>query len=489
MAVSNTGSRNGIITWAVVATILGVGSLIWAVISFTQANKAQKDLENISKRYVDVIDQGGLSGDDVTALKAIRDDASRGFTPQTKLLEVARRQAQALTTLIGGPAAATDKEARAAVEAAINSARAASKGTDGTGKEAAIDGSSLVATIKSLSEYATSLQRNNAQLTEQLAAAQKSAIDAQEQKAKVDAASNEKVEVASKQAAEAQANADLYAQSQDQQLTTVTEDAANKVQQGIRNAEELNDQLNLQRQQFAQVKRENDDLKAQLASFRVPVDQIVQQADGVITKTSGTDRVFINLGRGDQIAAGMTFEVYDRLGVPRVATEDAADDQLLKGKASIEVVNTQQGISECRVVRLSPGAAITEGDPIVNVVYDKNVKFNFHVFGKFNLDYQGVATDRDTDIVRRLISGWGGNVQDQLDTKTDFVVLGEEPVVPSYTQDELAREPEKAFEKEQSEAALDAYNELRVRANQLNIPILNQTRFLYMVGYYEEAAR
>ena len=49
----------------------------------------------------------------------------------------------------------------------------------------------------------------------------------------------------------------------------------------------------------------------------------------------------------------------------------------------------------------------SQGDPILNVVYDKNVKFNFYVFGQFNLDYAGPASDRDTEIVKRLISGWG----------------------------------------------------------------------------------
>ena len=68
-------------------------------------------------------------------------------------------------------------------------------------------------------------------------------------------------------------------------------------------------------------------------------------------------------------------------------------------------------------------------------------------------------------------------------------MLGNEPVVPNYTADELAREPEKAFQKEQAEQALDQYNTTLSQANQLNIPILNQTRFLYMIGYYEEAAR
>lgn len=483
MAVSTTGSRNGIITWAVTATVLGLGSVIWAVISFTQANTAEKNLAQLTQRYRDVIDAAGLAGEDVTALKTIRDDPTRGFSNNVPLLQVARRTNEQLTTRIGGAGATSDKAALAAVDAALASAKNAA------GKEIAIDDSSLTAAITSMTTAINSLKTNNENLSKTLADTQAAAKQAEEDRARIDAAANEKVAAAVKAQTDAEAQVNAYSEQRNAQLTSVQQEAAGAAQKGIQSQEELNNQLSAERQTNAQLKRELEERNAQLAKYRVPTDQIIQQADGNIVRTGGGDRVFINLGRGDQIAAGMTFEVFDKLGVPRTRENEPADDKLLKGKASIEVVRTEPGISECRIVRLSPGAAITEGDPIVNVVYDKNVKFNFLVYGKFNLDQKGEANDRDTDVIRRLIANWGGNVADQLNAKTDFVVLGEEPVVPNYTQDQLAREPEKAFEKEQAETALEQYTDIRNKAQQLNIPVLTQNRFLYMTGYFEEGKR
>jgi hypothetical protein len=484
MAVSTTGSRNGIITWAVIATVLGLGSVIWAVISFTAANTAEKNLKDISAKYKDVIDAAGLAGDDVAQIKAVRDDATRGFANTVPLLQVARRQNEALTTLIGGPGAASDKVAMAEVEAEKAKAVAA------VGKELPpVDTSSLASTIRSLTTAVATLESDKDALTKSLTDAQAAAKAAEEDRAKIDSAANDKVAAAVKQATDAETLAATYGEERNAQIAEAQKVTADVTQKGILSNEEMNNQMNALRQQLSATKTESDELKAQLAKFRVPTDQILKQADGMIVRTGGADRVFINLGRGDHVAAGMTFEVFDKLGVPSVREAEAADDKLLKGKASIEVISTEPGISLCRIVRLSPGAAITEGDPIVNVVYDKNVPLNFLVYGKFNLDYKGDANDRDTDIVRRLISGWGANVTDQLNAKTDFVVLGEEPVVPNYSQEQLAREPEKAFEKEQAETALEQFTDLRAKAQQLNIPVLNQTRFLYMIGYYEEGKR
>jgi regulator of replication initiation timing len=482
MAVSTTGSRNLLTAWAVTASVLGLGSLIWAVISYTQANKAEKDLKDLGARYKDVIDVAGLSGDDFTQLKAIKDDASRGYGGMP-LLQIARRQTEALTTLIAGAGAANDKIAIADIEAEQK------KAVEAGGKDVTIGTSSLKDTLSTLTAAVTTLKADKEALTKSLTEAQASAKAAEEDRAKIDAAANDKVASAVKTATDADARATAYSSDRDAALTEAQKLTADVTQKGVLSAEEMNNQMNALRQQNAALKHELDDRNAQLGRFRVPTDQILKQADGVIVRTTGSDRVVINLGRGDHIAAGMTFEVFDKLGVPTVREGEPSDDKLLKGKASIEVVKTEAGISTCRVVRQSPGLAITEGDPIVNVVYDKNVPLNFMVYGKFNLDYKGDANDRDTDIVRRLIGGWGANVADKLDAKTDFVVLGEEPVVPDYSADQLAREPEKAFEKEQAETALEQFTDLRAKAQQLNIPVLNQTRFLYMIGYYEEGKR
>lgn len=480
MTPSSSGSKNGLVVWSVVATIIGLGSLIWGFISFAQANKAKDDLRATQTSYNDVIDRAGLSGANVSALKEVASDSSRGFSGM-KYLDIAVQQKNELSTLVAG--SNDDRKARTDADAAVKAAQAAA------GNAAAIPSNSLVGTIKGLTDLVTAQNAKIASLNDEVKAANDQMQAALAQKAEIMKAADEKVASAVTEATEAQKTADAYAQAQDAQTQDVTQQLTSKNQEFLRGSQESNERIVSLQQEKAGLQAQLEEANANLAKYRVPTDQILTATDGQITRTPGNDRVFINLGRGDQIAPGMTFEVYDKLGVPNTSKESPEDDRLLKGKASIEVISPQQGISECRVVRLSPGATITEGDPIINVVYDRNVKFNFHVFGKFNLDYAGDANDRDTDIVKRLISGWGANVADQINTKTDFVILGEEPVVPAYSQEELASEPEKAFQKEQAEQALDTYNEVRARANALNIPILNQTRFLYLIGYYTEAAR
>ena len=478
MTPSNTGSRNGIITWAVIATLLGLATMIWAFLSFTKANKLQDEITTLNGKYKAI---GSLSGDAYAAFNTIRERP--GQSASTPLLDVAANVKNDLTSLIGGASVSDDAKATTDAQAAM------AKAKETVGTSATLDTTSLTAAITGLTRHVGTLQSQNTQLTDQLKAATDRAVAAESAKAQVVAASDQKVAELTEQANASQADAAAYRKTIDEQLTGVQGQLSTNQSNAVRSTNDLNNRIADLQQQMAAKDRELTGLRDQLKQFRVPTNQIAQQADGVISRIADDQTVFINLGSGQQIAAGMTFEVYDKLGMPRVTSEDASQDALLKGKASIEVVKVQQGISQCRVVRQSPGQAVTEGDPIVNVVYNKDVKFNFYVFGKFNLDYRGEPTDADADVVRRLISRWGAQVTDALDSKTDFLILGDEPVVPAYTQDELGREPEKAFQKEQAEQALEQYQDLRNRANQLNIPILNQTRFLYMIGYYEEAAR
>lgn len=479
MTPSSTGSKNGLVIWSVFATVIGLGSLIWGFISFAQANKAQDDLEAAQRSYNEIIDRAGLSGANVAALKEVAGDSARGYSGM-KYLDIAVQQKNDLAMLVGG--SNDDQKARSDAEKAVAEAQKVA------GPGATIP-TTLNGALKGMTEVVNARIAENAALAEQLEEANKARDAALAEKATIMQIADEKVAAATTEAAESQKTADEYAKAQDSQLADQTEQRVAKERELLDTSTQSNERIVELQQQLASVQAQLDQRNADMAKYRVPTNQILTAADGVITRTPGTDRVFINLGRGDQIAPGMTFEVYDKLGAPNVAADNPDDDRLLKGKASIEVIAPQQGISECRVVRVSPGATITEGDPILNVVYDKNVKFNYYVFGKFNLDYAGEANDRDTEIVKRLISGWGANVTDEINSKTDFVVLGQEPEVPAYSQEELATQPELAYQKEQAEQALDVYTEVKARANALNIPILNQTRFLYLIGYYDEAAR
>ena len=73
-----------------------------------------------------------------------------------------------------------------------------------------------------------------------------------------------------------------------------------------------------------------------------------------------------------------------------------------------------------------------------------------------------------------------------MNVDTDFVVLGKEPQLPSFSKEELDQ-PLNADKLAKAQAELDKYHEIIQTARDLHIPILNQNRFLYYVGYYEQA--
>jgi hypothetical protein len=131
---------------------------------------------------------------------------------------------------------------------------------------------------------------------------------------------------------------------------------------------------------------------------------------------------------------------------------------------------------------------IAVSDPIVNLVYDKNTKFNFMVYGAFDINQDNVPSLQDADVIKRLVTSFGGKLIDKVGVDTDFVVLGKEPVIPVIPPEEkddaLAQ---KRFQ--EATAALEAYLDVQRQATELRIPVLNQNRFLYLVGYYNQATR
>jgi hypothetical protein len=229
-------------------------------------------------------------------------------------------------------------------------------------------------------------------------------------------------------------------------------------------------------------------LITRLHTYRLNPTRALQQIDGVIAKVPGNKTVFINLGEGQQIMPGLTFEVYDqKKGLPPLsAAAGNEDNDLPAGKASIEVIRVLPNTAECRIIKVATGQTIVEGDIIMNLVYDVHTKYNFVVYGDFDLGNTGQATPGEADVVRRLCSQWGGRVMDTVNVDTDFVILGKEPPIPSLGDSPSAVDIDR---KDRAQKALDAYQELKSNAIKLNIPILNQNRFLYFVGYYDQAKR
>ena len=114
---------------------------------------------------------------------------------------------------------------------------------------------------------------------------------------------------------------------------------------------------------------------------------------GHITRSPGNNVVFIDLGEGQEISPGLTFEVYDqRKGLPQLTQGSSPTPQLPDGKASIEVLRVLPGTAECRVIHVEPAMTIAEGDLILNIVYNTHTKFSFCVYGSFDLAQTGTAT-------------------------------------------------------------------------------------------------
>lgn len=131
---------------------------------------------------------------------------------------------------------------------------------------------------------------------------------------------------------------------------------------------------------------------------------------------------------------------------------------------------------------------LSEGDLIENLVYDPNTKYNFYVYGTFDLAGNGRPTAADGEVIKRLVTQWGAKIVDNVNVDTDFVVLGKEPTLPNFTKEEQ-EQPLNADKLAKAQAELEKYQEVVQTARDLHIPVLNQNRFLYYVGYYDQAKR
>ncbi|HWE01799.1 MAG TPA: hypothetical protein VG326_05265 [Tepidisphaeraceae bacterium] len=471
-------SRAGLITSVVVFVVLFVTATICAIYYGTQWQAEIVKSKEAMSALADTATPKDVALPEVQAIS--QDARKRGMTGIQVALEQRSAEAKIIT---GNPAEAVadiTADTRATVDA-VKSQLAAAKVPATVGEDNLLASLKTLATqIVTLNSAVAAEQAKVAAATADTAAAVKSreallkekdtAIAAAKQEA-MDAGKG----VSDREAANAAKIADIQkaaddAAKQQQQITTAAQNELTKVQAELKKA--LDSYSRLQRQ---------------LAQYRLDPTKGLLRPAGEITRSPGNNTVFINLGQGQELSLGLTFEVYDRrTGIPQLTQGNSPVPELAAGKASIEVIRIMPGTSECRIIRVATGMTIVEGDPIVNLVYNTHTKFNFCVYGEFDLANTGSPTAGDVDVIRRLVTQWGGGLMDHVSIDTDFLVLGKEPVVlplPDNANDIDRERHDKA------QKALDAFLEIEGQAIHLNIPTLNQNRFLYFVGYYDQAKR
>ena len=487
---ANQSSRGALIGWTVVTSILAVTMMVLAIVFYVGQKNAEEREDTLTRQNADVYDASALNGPQVAAVRS----AKRG---SETLLATALRVAGEEAGVINGSASAEQATAdaktatdaaQAAVADANKQAKAQNRAEVGTLKT-----DNLVGTVRSLTGLMTGVDAQVGQLTTQ-------AADAQAEKQAMMKAQQDQLAAKDKEIAASNARADAAVAKTDdlqkayvQNVSDVNSSAGQQLTQANEAAKQSANQVRDLQNQIAQLGDLNRVLENRLAKFRLPVDQIIEASDTKVVQTPTQDDVYISLGSGDQISPGMTFEIFDQSRpIPNPALKPGAKnapDSDFKGKAAIEITRVLPGSSEGRVIRKDPGAVINVGDAVVNLVYSKDTKMNFVVFGQFDLNHDGRPSDADADVIRRLVTQWGGATSTEVKVATDFVVLGSEPTVPNYSQQELDGDPLLRFQRDQAQKQLDDYNAVRDKAVSLSIPVLNQDRFLYFVGYYDLAGR
>lgn len=481
----NQGSRAGLITAVVAFAVLFVTSTIFAIYYGVKADDVTKKYDSFRSSVVpEVIAGGDLTGGTVASLRQVRDAAEPPINKGMSLLDVAvTERNEMVNTVTGDPSMPAAKAKAASDKVLTDVAKQTGLGLQTSGH--------LLSNISMLAQALVGAKAQVATLQGQLEDANNKLASAATETQELLAAKDKEIEQiradADKQIADA-AEAREGAQKMVATIESQQADERKKVSDASNTL--VVDKASLQ-SRFNELQTQFDKLRARLERNRINVGEpLLRQADGKIMSANRNNTVYIDLGTGDQVVPGLTFEVYDRNeGMPR-ATEGAGmlGDELPKGKASIEVVHVASHTSECRVVTIQPGAVLADGDIIANVVYDKNVHYKFVVYGKFDLDQNTLPTEADADIIRRLITGWGGTLVPKVTVETDFVVLGSEPKVPEYTAEEL-QEADNNAKFVEAQKQLEAYQDVVSQAQALHIPILNQNRFLYFVGYYDQAQK
>ncbi|MBN1807353.1 MAG: hypothetical protein JW837_19055 [Sedimentisphaerales bacterium] len=249
-------------------------------------------------------------------------------------------------------------------------------------------------------------------------------------------------------------------------------------------AEELNTQLLKTQAEYKLASEMLRDTREQLAKFTGQPDKEpqIREPDGQIILLDEASRiVHLDIGSKNKVYPGLTFGVYDR-NVP--IPSDG------KSKAEVIVFNVDENISVARIVTSDIRNPILRGDIVANLVWSKDQTNLFVVAGDFDLDFDEL-NDREAERkISGLIDVWGGKVQEEVTINTDFIVLGTPPqVLPRPTYDQIAIDSLAMEKYEKSLQKLERYKKVKEQSEKLQIPLLSYERFLYLIGYKNQASR
>ena len=486
-AVNQQGSRAGLITTLVFSVVVAIVFVITTFYYNSELLKERAKGAELKTKYAvfatddDTGSEGRFATSNIDLMKASLNMKGAVAVPD---LLIAQRDQVIQSALGQGPILTFDK-AIEKIQGAIAEAAKAAPGAKVATTDTVPDALAKLAKALTAQEaVAKAAVAERDKKTGEVTAAQASLkAQVEELQKQLEDAKVKVAEAITAQTTAQTAYADMQAKATES-VKTASTDAEKKVAECLAAKQDADAKTEKAVQEVAKI-------KAYLIRYRLDTKAHMFAAapDGTIIRLGAGNRVYIDLGSSDHLPPGLNFEVYNKgEGIPVTKADVLSNSGLPEGKASIEVLRIGQNVTECRVVHLAPNQTISQGDIIANLVYDRNTSYHFFVYGEFDVDQNGVASTAEGDIIKSLATRWGGKVDTKISIETDFVILGREPKIPSYTADEL-NEPANLDKKNRADAALKAYQAIITSAGDLHIPIMNQNRFLYYVGYYDQAKR
>lgn len=440
----------------VIFVILFVFAAILAVVFKTQVTAAQVEAQQATQRLAQLVKPSEMNQPEV---------ASRLGTEAGSVVGGLIAEAEELKSLINASPKATTESIRKEME---------TLGV-GTGQNLLGEVRRLQAELSAAEHLAAQTQVKLQELQKRMAGSE--AMVGTQAQAYQQAVDQLKADLASMQEGTAQYQAQV--DKQRQELLQEVRVAQERATESARQMQDLIDQKD---QELAVKTQQLEELRRQLAAStgRAVGADTTRDSDGVISAVLPEEGVvYLNRGRLDRVLLGMTFEVFDRRTGVQV-------DQLgePRGKATVEVFDLSDSTATARVVRLPRGVALNEGDLVANLVYDPHATPRFYVFGEFDIDHTGQPSSTDRRRIEAMIVQWGGKLSEGMTYNTDFLVLGEEPQLPKPLPPEVI-DPKKIEEYFAQVRKYETYQKLISDAKSLSIPVLNQNRFLALVGYYQ----
>ena len=264
-----------------------------------------------------------------------------------------------------------------------------------------------------------------------------------------------------------------YRQQKEDQFAAFEKSTQDRADASFAAEQELRGQITGLSQELSKKADRARELQHKLREFQILPQSLMaaRQTDGkVLMAKPGEDTVFINLGARDRLVLGIRFAVYPPdTGIPSSG----------QAKATIEVIDIDENVSTCRILRDNALFPILEGDLIANPVYDRGRSLTFYVLGKFDFDYDGRDDPNGKATLQALIKENGGLIADELSARIDFVIAGARPAVLRLSSNPS---PENQAVHDDQSRKKDTYTAAINDAQALSIPIFTQETFLQFMG-------